>query len=223
MASTFATTAQRWNGRLQRLLSGRADVWWYALRSRLRGLDLSQVPLEQLGLSPDRSVFHDNSGGPDLKRVLKQLPIPKGSVALDYGSGKGGAVITLSEFPFIEVVGVEISRELLEVAEANLRRAHTDKARLVNCDASAFTDLDRVTHIYMYHPFRGEVLKAVLANVRASLSRCPRHLTLIYKNPVHHDAIIDSGAFRLERETNVGRADRWGLFKIYVHDEQTAA
>jgi hypothetical protein len=197
----------------------RLDVLRYALRSRWRRLDFSQSSLDDLGLSAERSVFYDDSGGPDLATVLRHVSIPPGSVALDYGSGKGGALITLAEFPFSEVVGVEISPALIDVAVENLRRSRLDKVRLVNCDAAAFQELDRVTHIYMYHPFRGEVIDAVLANVQASLARAPRRLMLIYKNPVYHDVMMQSGTFHLQRQFHVGRAEApWGRYFLYVHD-----
>lgn len=197
----------------------RLDIWRHALTSHWRRLDFSQSSLDDLGLSSARSVFYDDSGGPDLATVLKQIPIPPGSVALDYGSGKGGALITLAEFPFSEVVGVEISPALIDVAVENLRRSRVDNVRVINCDAAAFQDLDRVTHIYMYHPFRGEVVDAVLSNVQASLARAARRLTLIYKNPVYHHAIAQSGTFRLQRELHLGRAAAaWGRYHVYVHD-----
>ena len=214
---SLESVAKKWQGRARRLVLGHADLWWYALQARLRGLDLDSVSCEELGLRPDRSVFHANSGGPDLARVLRQVPIPPGSVALDYGSGKGGALITLSEFPFVEVIGVEISDALVAIAERNLRRVHCRTVRQVICDASTFTELDPVTHVYMYHPFRTEVMAAVLRNIGVSLDRRPRRLTLIYKNPVHHDSIVASGLFRLERTLCVGSQDSWGLFHIYTH------
>ena len=201
----------------------RIDLWRHALRCRWRGLDFSPVPLDALGLSAEHSVFYDDSGGPDLRQILRQVPIPRGSVALDYGSGKGGALITLAEFPFDEVVGVEISPALVEVAAENLRRSRIDDVRLVACDAAAFSDLDRVTHIYLYHPFRGDVIDAVLANVQASLVRAPRRLMVIYKNPVYHDRITHTGTFRVERELHVGpAASPWARYHVYVHEQGAA-
>ncbi len=188
-----------WLNRFKRLASGRTDVWLYSLRARLRGLDLGRVSVEELGLSPERSVFHDNSGGPGLARVLATVAIPPDSVALDYGSGKGGAVLTLCQFPFREVIGVELSADLVRIAEVNAARAGVRQARFVSADASQFTDLDRVTHVYMYHPFRCTVVAQVMENIRLSLARRPREITLIYKNPVCHDTIVASRVFELRR------------------------
>jgi len=207
-----------WMNRLKRLATGRTDIWWYALQTKMRGLDLGQVSLERLGLSAERSVFHDNSGGPGLERILTSIDIAPGSVALDFGSGKGGAVLTLSRFPFSEIVGVELSEDLIQVAKANLARARVRHARFVKSDAAHFTDLDRITHVYMYHPFRCGVMREVMVNIRASLERNPRRLTVIYKNPMCHETLMDSGLFVLERAIRDEDSQRSeNLFHVYEH------
>ena len=199
--------------RLKLVARGRIDLVWYALRSRFKGFDFASVSLEKLGLSPERSILHGNSGGPDLARVLKTITISPGSRLVDFGSGKGGAVLTLSEFPFAEIAGVELSADLIRIAEANVRRADLRHVRFVHADAADFTELDRFTHVYMYHPFPCNVVKEVMANLAKSLARVERDVTLIYANPVCHDTILEAGFFTLEAEFQ-GR-DKFG---VYRHD-----
>jgi hypothetical protein len=68
---------------------------------RLRGLDLAPVDnLDELGLAPERSRGHASSYGPDLRTILKMLRIRPGDTIIDFGSGKGGALITFAKFPF---------------------------------------------------------------------------------------------------------------------------
>src|SRR5947207_9684740 len=100
---------------------GRFDYVLYALWVRWKGLDFGPVSLEKLGFSKERSVHHSPSGGAYLAKVLSSIAIPEGSRALDLGSGKGAAVCTLAEFPFEEILGVELSEPLVRIAEANLR------------------------------------------------------------------------------------------------------
>lgn len=215
LARTFDGRAKR-ALRLPRLTGDRVHVWLYALYVKLLRLDLGRVPLDELGLPADRSVLHDASGGPELAEVMAGVEIPPGSAIVDLGSGKGGAVLTLCRFPFDEVVGVEISERLVRTAEANARRAGARRVRFIVADAAGFTDLDRFTHVYMYHPFRAPVLEGVLENVRASLERRPRSLTLVYKNPVHHDTVMASGLFRQIGERQFAeRSPGVGLFRIY--------
>jgi hypothetical protein len=153
------------------------------------------VSAEGLGLSPERSHYHSNSGGPDCARVFKSLRIAPGSVAVDLGSGKGGAVMTLRELPFAEVIGVEISPELINIATTNVARLGLRDIRFVQSDAAAFTDFDRVTHIYMYNPFPCSIVVEVMANIAASIAAADREVTLVYRNPVCDEAIRAAGLF----------------------------
>ena len=41
---------------------------------------------------------------------------------VDMGSGKGRALLVASELPFAKIVGVELSQELHQIAEENVRR-----------------------------------------------------------------------------------------------------
>jgi hypothetical protein len=167
------------------------------------GLDLGFVSAEGLGLSPETSHYHSNSGGPDCARVFKSLRIPPGSVAVDLGSGKGGAVITLRELPFDEIVGVEISPELVSIATDNVTRLKLRNIRFIQCDAAAFTDLDRITHIYMYNPFPCGVVARVMDNIAASIASVDREITLVYRNPLCDAAIRSSGLFERMRSMTV--------------------
>lgn len=199
------------------LLAGRLDLLSYGVWKRMKGLDLGFVSMESLGLSPGHSNWHTNSGGPNLARVLNKLNIPGTSRALDLGSGKGGAVFTLSRFPFVEILGVEISPELVRVAEANLTRLGLQNVHFLCADAIRFTDIDRFTYIYMFNPFPCAVVKQVLDNIAVSLARTARRLTLIYNNPVCHDTIMESGLFRMDKQYSFHDGINT-ISRVYMHD-----
>ena len=200
------------------MISGRAKEALYLVSNHLKGVDLRHVSVEDLGLSPGRSEHYASSGGPQLAQVLKNLGIPNGSRALDLGCGKGGAVFTLAEFPFLEVLGVELSDELVHIAKANaLRLRVPPHVSFVCCDASLFTDYDRFTHLYMYNPFPSVVVQDVMKHVASSLSRMPRRLVLIYKNPVCHDDIVASRILTVQNDFKFG-AGLNDTFRVYLHE-----
>jgi SAM-dependent methyltransferase len=179
-----------------RLVSaGQAAELQYDLWNRWKGLDFEFVSVEDLGLSPDRAHFHSSSGGPTLARVFRAIDVPPGSVALDLGSGKGGAVLTLTRAGFAEVLGVELSEALIHVAQQNAQRLGRGKVHFIQGDAATFTNYDRVTHVYMYNPFPCSVMTQVMAHLGASLTRAPRPLTIVYRNALCHETIVDSGLF----------------------------
>ena len=166
---------------MQRLRRGDFAYLRYLAAVRWYGLDVHAVSLNELGLSSERSVAYETSGGPDLDRVLRQVGIPPQSRVLDLGSGKGGACLTLARH-FAEVVGVELSPALVRIAEQNAIKAGV-RVNLICADAATFTDFDRFSHLYLFNPFPPVVLTAVMQHLRASLIRRPRPFTLIYKYP----------------------------------------
>lgn len=180
----------------------RAGEWrtlLYRLHMKWKGIDLGYVSVKDLGSTEDRSVFHNNSGGPGLDSILKTLSISTGDEMLDLGCGKAGAILTMAKYPFARVDGVEISEMLIEVARNNLSRMKVSNSALFHSDAAEFTDIDRYTFFYMYYPFPRVVTKSVLENINRSLERRKRRLIVIFNNSVDHDLVLAYG-FRVEAE-----------------------
>ena len=165
----------------------------YFLGLLCKGINVSSVSVKALGLEEGRSECYGNSGGPELDLVLGTLHVSPNDSVLDVGCGKGGAMITMSKYGFARVDGVEISPRLAATAEKHLARAKVANASVFCCDAADFKDYDPYTVLYMYHPFGDVVLREVLSNVAASLARRPRRLTLLYRNPMHHELVIQAG------------------------------
>lgn len=171
---------------------GEGRQLYFLLRNRLSGVDLEHVSVDDLGLSPEVAHFHSHSGGDTLRAVFATIPVPVGSVALDLGSGKGGATISLHHFPFSEIRGVELSERLVAVARQNMARLKLTRARFIVGDAAAYHDLDAVTHIYMYNPFPCAVMVGVLRNLEQSLIAAPRHVLIVYRNAICHELLAEA-------------------------------
>jgi hypothetical protein len=186
---------------LRHLVTGDPKEWRYLpylLSMKLRRVDFSWVSAEESGLT-DRERWHSNSGGPDLEKVLEDFSISPSDAAIDFGCGKGGALLTMARYPFGRVDGVEIASNLVEIARANLRKLRVQNSEIYCCDAASFTQVDIYNYIYMYNPFAEAVVRQVLDNVTTSLWRRPRTVTLIYKNPTCGHSVLDAG-FRKVRD-----------------------
>lgn len=122
---------------------------------------------------------------------------PREEVFVDYGSGKGRAVILAARHPFRRVMGVEYSAALHALAERNVRSARSrgkllcENVELITADAGEWALPEDVSLIYFYNPFRGELLERALGRIRASLEARPRRARLLYGNPVHFEPIAD--------------------------------
>jgi len=124
----------------------------------------------------------------DFHRALKWLsPGERCGVFLDCGSGKGRIVLAAARSTFRRVIGVEISPVLNRIAERNLEsarpRLRCRDVEFVTVDATTYEFPDDLTCLFIYNPFRGAVLAAVIENLRRSLERAPRALSLIASTP----------------------------------------
>ena len=134
--------------------------------------------------------------------MLKTLKISPQDSIVDFGSGKGGALITLSRFPFARIAGVEISPELVAIARKNLDKLHIGNITMKVCDAANFIDLDDYNYFYFFSPFPAAVMSAVIRNICASLTNNHRKASIIYFNPEYHDAVVTESPFVKINEFN---------------------
>ena len=147
----------------------------------------------RLGIKTCGQFFHANPENKQydpllyhhLFTVVRQLQVGPDDVFLDYGCGKGRVLVAAALRPFHEVIGVDLSPELCEIARANVRRARglcCRNIRIVCADAISFDVPDSVTVLYFYNPFTGSILRGALAKVRQSLDRRPRAIHTIFLN-----------------------------------------
>jgi hypothetical protein len=180
-------SARHWQGRLQR---------W---REKMAGVDFSTVVFpEEIGLDPRHAQLVAPSGNRWLRAVLDELGVCAMDAVLDVGCGKGSAMRVMLEFPFSRVDGVEAAEQIARIARTNFAtlRVSSKRHSVITADASTFTALDHYNFIYFYNPFSCEVMASFMANLRASLTRAPRLVTIVYDNPVCHDTVVEGGVFR---------------------------
>jgi len=108
-------------------------------------------------------------------------------VLFDYGSGKGRAPILASKFPFRQIYGFEKSEELCRIAERSVRALNTKSSNRINifkgCAATSALP-DDVTVVFLFNPISGVILQGAIEQIRNSLQRNPRHMSIVYILPV---------------------------------------
>jgi SAM-dependent methyltransferase len=120
------------------------------------------------------------------RRLIATLEIDHSRFTfLDLGSGKGRALMLASELPFREVIGVELSPELHEVACKNLLQFRSSSQRCASLrsirgDAAQFPLPAGPLVLYMWNPFCEPVFLQVLANLENSLRQDPRDVYVLY-------------------------------------------
>ena len=136
-----------------------------------------------------------------VRRPISLLPIDHSRFTfVDLGCGKGKPLLVASRFPFKKLVGVDLSRVVLDVAENNLAVCRDwcgPRSRFdLRCeDVESFVFPDGPLVIYLFNPFPQSVLSVVVKRLEASLSASPREAVILYVNPEWRSAIESSPAF----------------------------
>jgi SAM-dependent methyltransferase len=151
------------------------------------------------------------------------MNITSGDIFLDVGCGKGRAMIAAAFFPFKKIIGIDISKRLIEYAKKNdQRRRKFSETRTFCLFAANICDWaipDDVNVIFMYNPFAGEVMKSFLARVRESFERRPRVIKLIYVNPKCDAELMASGWLEKKRTTTPSLVGRVNFYQTLTSQE----
>jgi SAM-dependent methyltransferase len=153
--------------------------------------------------SPNRELGegYQASDPDDFRRLIEALPIRyEDFVFVDYGSGKGRALLLASEFPFSRIVGVEFSAMLNDIARTNIARfsesrGHSAPIEVVTADAVDYELPPEPLVLYFYNPFAEAVLLRVLERVRASVGSTQRGAYIVFSGPVPTSSVLHGAGF----------------------------
>jgi hypothetical protein len=159
---------------------------------------LGELDPENVGPGIEFATHYEATPVDDADRLLDASPLaPEHSTFIDIGSGMGRVVLLASRRPFRQIVGVEISPALHQIARENSERwPPAERAcrdiRLLRADAASFAFPGGDLVVYLYNPFRAEVLDPVLDNLLADPRR---DIVLLYHTPLERERIDTRDAF----------------------------
>ena len=149
------------------------------------------------------AVSYGGSDPKDFRDALGALPIDyRRSVFIDFGSGKGRAILLAKEFPFKRIVGVEFSEELHRIAQDNIRRYHSDiskckDAESICMDVVDYPLPDECLVCYFCNPFDATIMTQILSNIRKTFFQKPREIFVVYYNPKEGYLFDESDCFKI--------------------------
>jgi hypothetical protein len=152
---------------------------------RRLGIDTAgTLGMQELGIDEPGHGEYGPTPFRDFQSMFRRVPIRPGQdVLIDYGSGKGRALILAANYPFRRIIGIEFSQALNDIAERNVAaaRGHVrcEDVTTVVTDARQFVVPPDVTVAYFNNPFDRSIFEGVLAQLRASVTAHPRRLHLV--------------------------------------------
>ncbi len=178
-------------------------------------LFLTDLDPEQVGDAGAHATHYEAVPVSDFHALVAALP-PEAIAAstfVDVGAGMGRAMLLACEYAFKQVIGIEVSPGLYEVARENLDRANRANRtcrdlRLVRGDARFSSYPPGNLVVFMYNPFDAEAMRATLGSILHR--RNPGTTWLLYHTPVESDVI------QSDPDWTIVSSSRSGI--IYRHD-----
>ena len=194
-------------------LADRAEDWRDARFDRRFGIDTRFEP----GHQPIQIGVFD--------RIVRAVPAaPRELAFVDYGCGKGRALVLAAEHGFAHVAGIEHVPALHAQARRNVesyreRRPAAPSIEVRLGDAAEFEAPEGRALLFFYNPFDEAVMARVLAQLEARWIERPAPWFLAYRTARHArlmndarwlDVVIEHPAFSIWRtrvlQTRVGTA-----------------
>ena len=125
----------------------------------------------------------------DLEKSIEK-PLKK-SLFIDYGSGKGAAIIHAKALGFERTVGVEFAKELHETAQKNIQKLKLENVDSYYADAATYLAPLDVSVIYLFNPFDEVVMRKLIENIVKQKEKFENDVYLIYGN-ASSDILQDS-------------------------------
>lgn len=116
---------------------------------------------------------------------------------IDFGCGKGRALIVAAHNGFNNLTGIDFAPALCEAAKKNIRdvqsRFPLAQFDIIADDAANYKVKEKDTIFFFFNPFDETVMLAVVKNILKSLREKPRSIFVVYLNPVHKEIFLSAG------------------------------
>jgi 16S rRNA G966 N2-methylase RsmD len=157
---------------------------------KIKGLDFSTqniYDLTRTGAYQNHGTASVSTSKDFLKRLIEDLekmidkPLNK-ELFVDFGSGKGSAIIHAKEIGFKKSIGVEFAKELHEIAQSNIKKLKLKSVESIYGDATLYKIPSNVSVIYLFNPFDKVVMQKFIENLQEERDSFQDDVYLIYKN-----------------------------------------
>lgn len=190
---------------------------WFDLRRGTR--TAGWVPLDEFSItSPNRTRGRAYQATPAFAfaRLFRKVSIPRNCGFVDFGCGRGRAMLLAADAGFERVVGIEFAAELAADARRNVQRwigrsERVCRMSVIEGDVLDYPIVPEDAVFFLFNPFDDLILDGILDRVEASLDAAPRAAWIIYHNPIEGSRIERRPRFR-----KTGMHTFWGNdFSVY--------
>jgi SAM-dependent methyltransferase len=161
------------------------EDWWFDLRYGTE-TTADRVDQTRKGWETDPDNHTYLATRPKcVRRAFSALPVKdfRDYTFIDFGSGKGRALLMAADLQFKSLIGIELRKELHDKAVNNFRnrrKVRSSKIESINMNALDYEYPSGNLVLYFSNPFGEEVLRSVLLNLGRSLESDPRDVIIVF-------------------------------------------
>jgi predicted RNA methylase len=169
-----------------------------------------RMPVEAMSNAPTslkaHAVHYEPSAMPKLYRALNVIRSHLSDSfsaysLIDFGSGKGLVTMIASDFRFKHIYGVEMTPQLHEIAERNVKKFLAKNPRATPIDLRCMDALEFEFPAgnlvaYLYNPFGAALMERMVRKLLDN-SDTQREILVVYLNPVHRELFDCEGRFSM--------------------------
>jgi len=170
------------------LLSAFDDKYLKGFDRRYRIKTSGFIRLQNTSFEPTRlrdATQYGPVNGWALRRLLRDLNLPRHFHFVDFGCGLGRACILAAEYGFERVTGVELAAELCVGARENIAQCRPPAGKLspitiLQMDVLDYCERSKDDVVFMFRPFSGDFFRVVLDKLVARARDRKQPFTVIY-------------------------------------------
>ena len=141
------------------------DIGYDHLDELINGLSLFQIMPEQTKDLEPEMVYYQKTPARIVFELVEKSQISKDDVFFDIGAGLGQVAILVNLLAGITTKGIEFEPAFCDYAKDCAAALNLEDVTFINADARA-ADYSDGTIFFMFTPFRGEIMQAVLEILR---------------------------------------------------------
>jgi SAM-dependent methyltransferase len=179
-----------------------------------------ELTTQELGMHRPDYNGYQTIGYSAISNALRSVPIEPARISLlDIGCGMGRPMIVAARLGCRSIRGIDIAPLLTNVADRNTRQLRTrpEILQIITGDATSYDIPGDVNVIFMANPLAGDALATVGSNIRASYTRKPRPMFLVYFNAYWFDRYLDGapGGFLIRQQGTYYPGNfRWAIYEV---------
>ncbi len=177
----------------------RPKFFKYQLKKLILNLKYKTTGIDFRGYYSAQTLGIANTGATgyepcyNIKKYLKICKPTQDDNFLDIGSGKGCAQYYARKFAFSKIDGVELSKQLYDVAVQNAKLIKDGRIHMYHENAIHFREYNQYNYFFLYNPCFENIMEIIAKKIRESFEVNKKRTIVIYNTAKYKNVFTNLG------------------------------